>query len=508
MIALYPHPDLAAALAVPGGLKPDDLHVTVAYLGEAADVDRQAVIAVGRELAARSPIRATISGHARFTGGPDGDVIVALVDGPDLEVLRRDTVDALAAAGLPLPREHGFTAHTTLLYLPPDEPSPIARINPATTAYGALCVVYGDDRTDIPFEPNLARIHVHEQARRARRAYAVGWAASGGPMTGRVERGCEAAVEHALANPGDSQILEVTLHLGHLEGVWARIYQRRKQQIDDHSAKAQTAWRHLLTRDMLVRIVGDFRRGIGTAESAPAEIELVEDAQDDQRRAAIQSAAAATAQAFINLLRGRPELRDLRQVLRDALAAGRAEGEIDAVALVADRLERVGLKWDLAFDHAYAALANLDALSAGADGWLGRMLDRAAADLGRALAADAEAGVTYARMLTDAMAALDSADVQAVSFVVDWAMTAAQGAGALNLYRSEGLAALDWLTAGDGRVCPSCQANEDNNPYAPDQFPVLPDHPRCRCAPAPSGDVTALALSAYSNFFTGEGGDG
>jgi hypothetical protein len=75
-------------------------------------------------------------------------------------------------------------------------------------------------------------------------------------------------------------------------------------------------------------------------------------------------------------------------------------------------------------------------------------------------------------------------------------MTTAAAAGALSLfqkYRTQ----VSWITAGDGRVCPTCQDNEDNSPYGPDAVPACPAHPRCRCQLS-----AAFDLSAFADWFT------
>lgn len=471
MIALYPPAEVAAALAVAGGLPPSDMHVTMAYTGPAADVDVDVLASAARQVAARPPIEATISGHARFTGDDDGDVIVALVDSPAIERLRRDLVDALTERGITLPGGHGFTAHQTITYLDPGRPSPVERIDPIPVVYDTISVAAGGQRIDVPFAATLPQ--------QARAAYAEGWARSGGPMTDRVRAGCLAAVEHARENATDPGILELTLHLGHLEGVWATVYDRRFAQIRTYTDRATQAWKQLLTRDEFAHPVGAFARAIGVAE-----------ADAGGRDEAIKAAAASAAGMLTGQLADRAGWASLRQSMRDALAAGRAEGAIDAVAIAADRLEHLGINWDIAFNDAYKALDDLDQLWADADGWLAQMLQRAAADLGRALAAAARAGDTYPQMLAAAMQVLDSDDVDAVAFITDWAMTTAQGAGALALYASEGVEQIDWMTAGDDRVCVNCEANEDNGPYTPATCPFLPEHPLCRCCLAASFSLT------------------
>jgi 2'-5' RNA ligase len=151
MIALYPPPDVADQLAIPGGLAPGDIHLTVAFTGDCADVDQFTLVAAALALAARPPVTATISGHARFTGGDDGDVIVALADSPALDVLRRDTEAALAARGITLPSEHGFTAHMTVAYVDPGAPDPVGRLEPFPVTFGAVSAEYGAERHSFPF---------------------------------------------------------------------------------------------------------------------------------------------------------------------------------------------------------------------------------------------------------------------------------------------------------------------------------------------------------------------
>lgn len=463
MLALYPDAAAVAALVQPGALDPAQLHVTLVYTGDAADTDPEALNLAAKTLAGRPPLTAQISGLARFAGG-ESDVLVALVDSPDLEDLRRAATDHCARTGIAAPREHGYTAHCTLMYLAPGDPAPLHRLPPLPVTFAAVSAVHGDTRTDYPFTAPA-----ETQASLARAAYATGWARSGGPMTDRVKAGCTAAMHLAQQCGHAPGVLEVALKLGALEGAWALVYQRREQQIRDHAAAANAAWRSALTRGRLADAVADLRRRLGLAEDRQS------DADRDRR---IRDAAAAAAAAMLQLLPGRPAWQQLRRALRDALAAGQAEGIVGAVAIAAEQTDRVGLDWDLAFEHAYAALDNLELLWGQADGWLGRMLERATTDLGRALADAARSDTGYEQMLADAMDALGSDDVDAVSFIVDWAMTEAQRRGALDLYASEGVARVDWLTAGDARVCAACEDNEANGPYAPSDYPALP-HPRC-----------------------------
>jgi 2'-5' RNA ligase len=147
MLALYPSPKLAASLAVPDGLPPEEIHLTVAYTGDAADVDRKTLKAIARQLAKRPPVEASVSGHARFTGGKT-DVIVALADGSGLEDLRRDAMDALTSAGIDVPCDHGYTPHLTMRYADPGDDDPVGRLDTKPLNFAGISAVHGKKRTD------------------------------------------------------------------------------------------------------------------------------------------------------------------------------------------------------------------------------------------------------------------------------------------------------------------------------------------------------------------------
>lgn len=165
MIALYPPPDAAGRLALDGGLPPGEMHLTIAYTGDAADVDPQALAAVARSLSARPPVQGTVSGHARFTGGADGDVIVALVDSPALESLRADAMAALAAAGIAVPSEHGFTPHMTICYQDPGAADPVGRVSAFPVTFGDIAAVHGKQQAVHPFaDPAGQALRQREQA--------------------------------------------------------------------------------------------------------------------------------------------------------------------------------------------------------------------------------------------------------------------------------------------------------------------------------------------------------
>jgi hypothetical protein len=288
-------------------------------------------------------------------------------------------------------------------------------------------------------------------------------------MTDRVKAGCVAAVDYAVQHAHDPDVLEVTLHLGHLEGIWALIFDRRDRLIAKHAALVLAQYRAAAASLDLPAMIRTYRHQAGLGEAM------------DPNTAAAIAAAVTAATTLLAWLPGTNAWQGLRNAMRDAIQSGRAEGAADAIALAADAVGSVGLDFDLAFQSAYDALANLGSIWADADTWLAKILDRNAAQLGRALGVLASEGAGYDEMLAAAQDILDGAAGDAVSFVVDWAMSTAMSRGALDLYASEGVVAAGWVTVGDGRVCLSCEENEANSPYLLADFPSMPDHARCRC---------------------------
>jgi hypothetical protein len=456
------------------------MHVTLAYTGKAANVDARALKIAAKALTQRDPIEAHISGHARFTGGEDGDVIVALIDSPALEQLRRDTLDQLAGQGVDIPREHGYTAHMTLAYLPADEPSPIARIDNQAVTFTALSVKHGDDRTHEPFnQPDAALVAA------AREAYAAGWALSGGPMTDRVRAGSLAAVDTACEHADDPHILEVALHLGSLEGAWALVYQRREKLIADHVEKVTKIWRAIAARLDIVSMVTRLREQAGPREAV-----------DPQTRAE----ATAAARRLLHGIIDDDQYSDLRGAVTDALLAAAAEGRAAALAVAAEQQPResrfgtIGFDFDLAFDHAYQALDRADFPP---DAWIQAILAGNANDVGHLLGDLIADNAPYGDMVDAIRGLTGSTDIRAIRTFLDQAMSQALNQGAVDLYASEGVREYDVLTAGDARVCASCLQVEAGNPYPVSQSALVPAHPFCRCAVAAVTPLPSTAFAPY-----------
>lgn len=319
----------------------------------------------------------------------------------------------------------------------------------------------------------------------ARTAYAQGWAASGGPMTRAVRAGCIAAVQMCIEHQDEPGILEVALHLGHLEGVWAQVFHRRLDLIEQYGDILTPLWQEAAADLDVAGAIEELRREAGLSESR-------------ESRRQIKALARALAMRLMSWLTGKTIWQRLRDAMRAVLTAAHAEGYASALAVAASEQKLLGFEFDIAFKHAYEALANLGELWADADTWLTKVIGRAADDFGRELANLVESEASYEDMVSAGMSILGMQSSDAVSFVVDWALSTGLSQGALNLYRSEGVQKVTWMTAGDDHVCVTCERNGQDSPFEISEFPQMPAHPLCRCVAV----AELLDLSDYSAFFS------
>lgn len=162
MVALRMTDEDAARLAVEGGLPPEDLHLTLGYLGD----DMEQVGSGARERIVRSmtkiakkigaPIKANGFGVAAFNPGKkdgNGTAIVMNVSGDMLQDVQAATCKALGNCegdDFTMPEQHSpWHAHTTLTY--DDEsrvPEYADRIGPLT--FNRIRVAFGGENIDIP----------------------------------------------------------------------------------------------------------------------------------------------------------------------------------------------------------------------------------------------------------------------------------------------------------------------------------------------------------------------
>jgi 2'-5' RNA ligase len=150
MIAFFPSPQQQDELSVPGGEEPEELHLTLAYLGtvgiEVPDTAEAQIIAEVSKWAARvAPVSATLAGIGVFTA----DVVpvtYASVDAPTLPGIRQDLIERLTVAGLPALATHGYTPHITLAY---DDLRNVL-IPSMNLLFTSVVVVFAGQQTAIP----------------------------------------------------------------------------------------------------------------------------------------------------------------------------------------------------------------------------------------------------------------------------------------------------------------------------------------------------------------------
>lgn len=129
----------------------DELHMTVCYLGTAADLEsrRPAVQAVVQAMAAQlPPIMGRVSGIGRFSSDDGMDAVYASFDAPPLAQWLVKLEEGLAAAGMPVDRRHGHDPHITLAYVPSGESVDLPPPWPLETAFTRVTLGWAGEYLD------------------------------------------------------------------------------------------------------------------------------------------------------------------------------------------------------------------------------------------------------------------------------------------------------------------------------------------------------------------------
>lgn len=158
MIAFFPTPDQASELALDGGEAPDELHLTLAFLGSVGDEidpddESKLIDAVTAWAKEQNPVSATVNGLGLFTTGPS-PVTYANIDAPALPGARQDLIDTLDQAGFPANGEHGYTPHMTLIYADARGVNP----PPLSLNFTDVVVAFAGNRTTIPLGTSEAEV--------------------------------------------------------------------------------------------------------------------------------------------------------------------------------------------------------------------------------------------------------------------------------------------------------------------------------------------------------------
>ena len=158
MLALHLPPELARALAVPGGEDAADLHCTLVFLGSKKNtkpgtIGRIRAVCEDFARAWTRPLKGILGGVGRFCASPgsDGkDVFYLSVDIPLLPEFRERLVRQLEPLGV-VSMTHGYTPHVTLKYMDPEETQPYTRTNPIPVRFNGFALSVGGEREYYPF---------------------------------------------------------------------------------------------------------------------------------------------------------------------------------------------------------------------------------------------------------------------------------------------------------------------------------------------------------------------
>ena len=152
MLAVTTPPDVARRIALPGGEKPDDLHITLFYFYENADLgegQRQNIVRLAAAAARQYPnLNIGLRGTEVFEENEERP-LVALVESPSLIEYRRKLAVALDLANITYSKEHEYKPHLTLKYLNA-EPRPALDMN-QDFAVNHLDAWFADERVPILF---------------------------------------------------------------------------------------------------------------------------------------------------------------------------------------------------------------------------------------------------------------------------------------------------------------------------------------------------------------------
>ncbi|RSN38575.1 hypothetical protein DMC64_41650 [Amycolatopsis sp. WAC 04197] len=319
-----------------------------------------------------------------------------------------------------------------------------------------------------------------EFANAARLAYVSGWAATNGPFTDQVRAGCAAAVALACEHDTEPGVLEATVRLGELEGIWAEVYARRDALVDERTRLAAAAWTSLTVTADVAGSVATFRRRLALASEA------TDPETRDRHRA---EAAAAALLLLSGIVRDRhdPKFVALATLVTDALRAAWAEGYAGALALAAHQAGHGPVDVAAVFADAYTDHPGDPALAAAV---ITALIRAAAGDVAAVLARLADDGADYDEMVRSVWDLLDDDELRALTVGMDVAMGAEFAHAGLSLYREHGARYVDFVTVGGALVCGHCMDAESASPHPIGGAPTPPLHPYCRCVLIPTSPLT------------------
>lgn len=183
MIALAVPDHVAKKLQQEGGMAPEDMHVTLGYYGKLGEhVDEQTLDAmrkcVMKQVQSYKPFKAAIGGLGRFNAtksSDEKDVLIGLVDSPDLHDMREALIQAVAKcnelttkdgdgataapAGPQVFKNHGYTPHITLGYIDPTDQLSVHKLEREEFTFTHVLMQVGKDKAlyALGEQPNVSK---------------------------------------------------------------------------------------------------------------------------------------------------------------------------------------------------------------------------------------------------------------------------------------------------------------------------------------------------------------
>lgn len=219
MIAWYPTSGTSRQLALKAGEDADELHCTVLYLGDTAELTpehRSTTTRILQQLClATQPMQGTISGIGRFGNGPDGVPTVALVDCAELGDFHHLLKSKLKAAGVPFATNHGFTPHITLRYDKPGmddmQERGIPQVEDTPISLDRLWLVWAGEKQEFSLDAGIGQVSGQsiQKSLQTGDADAVGYAALFERMWNRGFRDPRYRLALVKDDGGEQKILEI-----------------------------------------------------------------------------------------------------------------------------------------------------------------------------------------------------------------------------------------------------------------------------------------------------------
>lgn len=302
----------------------------------------------------------------------------------------------------------------------------------------------------------------------AHAAYCTGYAASGATVGESTAARRNAAIRYAIEQCDHPDVIEATLHLGHLDGVWANIYKRREELYNLSLKDFASAWSDVYDDGRDDELINAVRMQTGP------------DGNSKLSDAAITYAAALITLIFQGFMRS-AQWNQVRLALGTAMVSAYATGEADSLELLADQAGRIGFDFDKAFQAAQDKFESIPGMLDGVDQFIGLLFGAVALNTARTLVKMAHEGASPEEMKKYLAEQLHKGTAIIFIAILDNFIHSAITFGILWFLRNAGATQVWFITAGDEKVCAVCDEVEGNNPYSIIDAPECPQHVNCRC---------------------------